>query len=39
LILRIDDIVSGLKKDEKKKSAPQAQEEPDQETFGDARDG
>ena len=39
LILRIDDIVSGLKKDEKKKAAPQAQEEPDQETFGDARDG
>ena len=38
MILRIDDIVSGLKKKEKKKEeAPMPDQ--DQETFGDARDG
>ena len=37
MLLRIDDIVSGMKKKEKKKAAPE-QAEP-QETFGDARDG
>jgi hypothetical protein len=39
MILRIDDIVSGMKKKSQKKeqSGPEAQ--PDQETFGDARDG
>ena len=38
MILRIDDIVSGMKKKSQKKedSAPEPQ---DQETFGDARDG
>ena len=40
MILRIDDIVSGLKKKEKSKSsAGQQQEQVDQETFGDSRDG
>ena len=40
MILRIDDIVSGLKKKEKEKSsAAQQQEQVDQETFGDTRDG
>ena len=39
MILRIDDIVSGLKKKEKSgQSAPQQNDE-DQETFGDQRDG
>ena len=38
MILRIDDIVSGLKKKEKKKEeAPMPDQ--DQETFGDSRDG
>jgi hypothetical protein len=38
MILRIDDIVSGMKKKAQKKeeSAPEPQ---DNETFGDARDG
>jgi T-complex protein 1 subunit gamma len=39
MILRIDDIVSGIKK--KEKGGPSAQQQPDedQETFGDQRDG
>lgn len=37
MLLRIDDVVSGIKKKEKKSGA-QGQEEP-QETFGDQRDG
>jgi len=39
MILRIDDIVSGIKKKEKGGSGPQKAEEEDQETFGDQRDG
>jgi hypothetical protein len=38
MILRIDDIVSGMKKKGQKKDEP-APEQPDSETFGDARDG
>jgi len=44
MILRIDDIVSGIKKKEKKQQQPsgpgagQPEQEP-QETFGDQRDG
>ena len=38
MILRIDDIVSGIKKKEKGGS-PQPQPDEDQETFGDQRDG
>lgn len=38
MLLRIDDVVSGIKKKQEKKSGPVAQEE-QQETFGDARDG
>jgi len=40
LLLRIDDVVSGVKRKEKEKKgpAPGAPEEP-METFGDARDG
>jgi hypothetical protein len=38
MILRIDDIVSGIKKKVQKKEAA-APEPQDQETFGDARDG
>ena len=37
LILRIDDVVSGVKKREKEKAQPMQGEEP-METFGDARD-
>lgn len=39
MILRIDDIVSGIKKKEKASAGPQQQPEEDQETFGDQRDG
>lgn len=39
LLLRIDDIVSGIKRKEKGKSGPAAQAEEPMETFGDARDG
>jgi len=40
MILRIDDIVSGIKKKDKKQQQEQAKPEGDpQETFGDARDG
>jgi len=41
MILRIDDIVSGIKKKEKKKAQPEAPEQQPEtgETFGDARDG
>lgn len=39
LLLRIDDVVSGVKRREKeKKAGPSAPEEP-METFGDQRDG
>lgn len=38
MLLRIDDVVSGVKKKEKEQKQPMAQEEP-METFGDARDG
>jgi T-complex protein 1 subunit gamma len=38
LLLRIDDVVSGVKRKEKEKKAGPAQEEP-METFGDQRDG
>ena len=38
MLLRIDDIVSGIKKERKKGAAEQRAEEPD-ETFGDQRDG
>ena len=38
MILRIDDIVSGIKKKEKSGPGPQQPDE-DQETFGDQRDG
>lgn len=40
LLLRIDDVVSGVKRKEKeqKRGAPQPGEEPN-ETFGDQRDG
>jgi hypothetical protein len=38
MILRIDDIVSGIKKKAQKKQA-EAPEPQDNETFGDARDG
>lgn len=39
MLLRIDDVVSGVKKREKKPHRMDAPEEPAQETFGDARDG
>lgn len=40
MLLRIDDIVSGIKKEKKSGKAPgQGPENPDAETFGDARDG
>jgi len=39
MILRIDDIVSGIKKKEKKKPQPEAPEQQPEETFGDQRDG
>ena len=39
MILRIDDIVSGIKKKEKGGSSAQQQPDEDQETFGDQRDG
>jgi T-complex protein 1 subunit gamma len=38
MLLRIDDVVSGVKKKEKEQRQPMQPEEP-QETFGDARDG
>lgn len=38
MLLRIDDVVSGIKKKEKKSGGATAEGEP-QETFGDARDG
>ena len=38
MILRIDDIVSGIKKKEKGGSGLQQQSDEDQETFGDQRD-
>ena len=39
MLLRIDDVVSGVKKREKERRGPaQGPEEP-METFGDARDG
>ena len=39
MILRIDDIVSGIKKKEKPKNQPQEVPGEDAETFGDSRDG
>lgn len=40
MLLRIDDIVSGMKKKDKSKSSQQqGEDQPPQETFGDARDG
>ena len=39
MILRIDDIVSGIKKKEKGGNGPQKADDEDQETFGDQRDG
>ena len=39
LLLRIDDVVSGVKKREKEKSGQPMQGEEPMETFGDARDG
>ncbi len=40
MILRIDDIVSGMKRPQQKGDTMTAPaEQPDQETFGDARDG
>ena len=39
MILRIDDIVSGIKKKEKKGASGPQQNDEDQETFGDQRDG
>ena len=41
LLLRIDDVVSGVKRREKQSSGPQnpGEEQPPNETFGDARDG
>jgi T-complex protein 1 subunit gamma len=39
MILRIDDIVSGITKKEKGGNGPQKADDEDQETFGDQRDG
>lgn len=39
MLLRIDDVVSGVKKRGQKGGQPQASNEDPQETFGDARDG
>ena len=39
MILRIDDIVSGIQKKEKGGNGPQKADDEDQETFGDQRDG
>jgi len=43
MLLRIDDIVSGIKKKKEQKSGPVQQQQPEpgaeQETFGDNRDG
>lgn len=39
LLLRIDDVVSGVKRREKEKTGPGPQMEEPQETFGDQRDG
>ena len=38
MLLRIDDIVSGIQKDKKDQGGRKAQDS-DDETFGDARDG
>lgn len=39
MLLRIDDVVSGIKKKEKEQKQPMGQPEEPMETFGDARDG
>ena len=40
MLLRIDDIVSGIKKKKEAKSGPVEQpQQPEDETFGDNRDG
>lgn len=39
MLLRIDDIVSGIKKDRSKQAGQRGGEDEEQETFGDQRDG
>lgn len=39
MLLRIDDVVSGMKKKTDKPPGGATTEGPDQDTFGDARDG
>jgi len=39
MLLRIDDVVSGIKKKQDKKSGGVVNQEEPQETFGDNRDG
>merc|ERR1712187_930692 len=39
MLLRIDDIISGISKKKRESSAPTQNMEQDQETFGDGRDG
>jgi T-complex protein 1 subunit gamma len=39
MLLRIDDIVSGIKKDKSGKQKQEGQGEGEDETFGDQRDG
>lgn len=39
MLLRIDDIVSGIKKEKRSTGQSQMAQDPDAETFGDARDG
>ena len=39
LLLRIDDVVSGVKRKEKDSKGPAAPQQEAMETFGDARDG
>ena len=39
MLLRIDDVVSGIKKEKKDPNASRMADDPDAETFGDSRDG
>lgn len=39
MLLRIDDIVSGIKKEKKNAGGRKAQDSEDEENFGDERDG
>ena len=39
LLLRIDDIVSGIKSSKKQNQGPPPDDDDEEETFGDARDG